>query len=301
MKIVITTPTGRVGSKVVENLLSSKAKLILLSRDADKARRFVRKNVEIRQGSLDDLKFVVDASYGADVLFWITPPNMTASDLRHYQNLCGRAAAEAVRVNGIPRVVNLSSVGAHLGSGTGPINGLHDVEILLDGVAQNITHLRPGWFFENFLHHVNSIRDFSAIFLPIEGTTRYPMIATKDIAAAACEVILDTAWKGRNILGLHGPTDLSLIEAAERLSRGVGREIRYVKISDDEARKAMRSTGFSDNVIELMLELYHSVENGTLKVVEPRTGRTTTPTTLEQFSRDVLAPLIRQEVGASVS
>ena len=39
-----------------------------------------------------------------------------------FQRACGRAAAQAIKINRIRRVVNISSIGAHLGSGTGLVN-----------------------------------------------------------------------------------------------------------------------------------------------------------------------------------
>jgi uncharacterized protein YbjT (DUF2867 family) len=74
-----------------------------------------------------------------------------SDNVRAFQNRLGQAAAFAVRENQIPRVVNLSSIGADLDAEVGPINGLHDVEGLLDNAASSITHLRPGFFFENLL------------------------------------------------------------------------------------------------------------------------------------------------------
>ena len=63
----------------------------------------------------------------------------------------------------------MSSIGAHWDSGVGLINGLHDVEGLLDEAATHVTHLRPGFFFENLLWQLDSIRKDGRISLLISG------------------------------------------------------------------------------------------------------------------------------------
>jgi uncharacterized protein YbjT (DUF2867 family) len=296
MRIAITTPTGHIGYKLTHYLLSAGAKVVLLARDGAKVRTFEQMGAVVRQGSQDDPKFVTEATADASALFWLTPPNMVSPDLREFQRACGYAAARAVRVNKIPHVVNLSSFGAHAEYGAGPVSGLHDVEQLLDAEAPNLVHLRAGFFFENFLWQLNNIQEASSILLPMDGARRIPMIATKDIAAVACGLLLDESWEGLHIRGLQGPADLNLHEAAEQISYAVGRTVRYVSVAEDQARKLMSGIGMSGNVIELMLEMYRGLSSGWMTPQEPRTLETTTPSTLQEFAREHIAPLLRKEV-----
>ena len=180
-------------------------------------------------GSQDDADYLTKATQDVDALFWVTPPGYGSDNVRAFQNRLGKAAATAIRTNHIPRVVNLSSIGAQFSSGVGPINGLHDVEELLDDAADNITHLRPGFFFENLLWQLDSIKKSGRISLPISGSRRYPMIATRDIGRVAAERLMDQEWTGHFVRELHGPADLSFDEVAGILSKVLGRKIVYVK------------------------------------------------------------------------
>jgi uncharacterized protein YbjT (DUF2867 family) len=298
MKIAICTPTGHIGSKVVRRILSSDHKAVLLNRDLKKIQSLVDSGAQAVQGSLDDAKFLTEALRGVDSMLWVTPPNVTSADVRGFQNACGRAVAKAIRANRIARVVNISSVGAHLGEGTGLVNGLRDVELILNDVCKNVAHLRAGFFFENFLMQWNSIRTQSCFYLTVSGLRRLPMIATSDIAVAASELLMDESWSGRLVRGLHGPTDLNLNEAAERLSRGLEKNIRYVQIDEPMMRKSLRGAGFSDDFIDLAMEMYRGFESGWMRPAEPRTVATTTPTTLEHFAREEMAPMLRETVAA---
>ena len=125
-------------------------------------------------GAQDNADYLVQATEGVDALFWATPPGYGSDNVRAFQNRFGKAAATAIRNNQIPRVVNLSSIGADLESGVGPISGLHDIEALLNEAGPKTTHLRPGFFFENLLWQLDSIRNQSAISLPISGSHATP-------------------------------------------------------------------------------------------------------------------------------
>lgn len=299
MKIAVTTPTGHVGSAVVDFLLEfgGDIRLVLLGRRPERLKGFVERGAEIAVGVQDDADYLVKATRGAEALFWATPPGYGSDNVRAFQNRLGRAAATAIRTNGIPRVVNLSSIGAHLDSGVGPIGGLHDVEGLLNAAATHITHLRPGFFFENLLWQLDSIRQWGRISLPISGARRYPMIATRDIGRVAASRLASRGWIGRFVGELQGPADLSFDEGAEILSQALGRKIVYAKCDPQEARQAMLESAMSENAADLMLELYEAVESGRLRAVEPRSARTTTRTTLAQFARDVMLPRLAVPVA----
>jgi uncharacterized protein YbjT (DUF2867 family) len=300
MKIAITTPTGHIGSKVAESLIDAGVDVNLLVRDPSKVERLTRRGARAYAGSLDDASFVTEATRGTEALLWVTPPNPRSENLREFQRACGRAAAQAIRISRIRRVVNISSIGAHLGTSTGPINGLYDVERLLDEAAENVTHLRPGFFYENFLGQVDAIREQGKFYLPISGTRRIPMLATRDIARVATDRLLDVTWTGRSVRGLHGPADLTFNEAAEELSRGLGHTIQYVQVPEEPVRQHLRAMGMSEEVTELMLEMFRGMDQGTLKPAELRTTETTTPMTLREFAHEVIVPALAEPVGSGV-
>ena len=231
MKIAVVTPTGHVGSAVADFLLEfgGDIQVVLLGRCLDRLKEFVRRGAEMAIGSQDDADYLVKATRGVDALFWATPPGYGSDDVRAFQNRLGRTAATAIRTNRIPRVVNLSSLGAQLDSGVGPINGLHDVEGLSDEAATHITHLRPGFFFENLLWQLDSIRKCGCISLPLSGARRYPMLATRDIGRVAAARLASRGWVGHFVGELHGPADFSFDEVAGILADVLGRNIEFVK------------------------------------------------------------------------
>lgn len=298
MKVAITTPTGHVGSAVTDYLLTSSGKITvkLLGRRRERLAGFVRHGAQMAIGSLDDADFLIGATMDVDALFWVTPPGYGSDDVRAFQNRLSRAAASAIQANRILRVVNLSSIGADLDSGVGPICGLHDVEHRLDKVSKNITHLRPGFFFENLLWQLESIKKWGMVSLPISGSVRYPMIAARDIGRVAASRLMRQDWNGHSIQELHGPADMSFDEVADVLSEVLDRKIVYVRCTPEEMRRVMHENAISENATELLLEMYAAVQAGTLRATEVRSPATTTPTTLAEFAREVILPLTTEAV-----
>jgi uncharacterized protein YbjT (DUF2867 family) len=290
MRIAITTPTGNIGSRVVQNLLESGADVTLLARDPSKLADNVRARATVRQGSLEDAAFVRDATAGADALFLLIPPHYTTTDWAGFQLGIGQAAADAVRANGIRRVVLLSSGGAHRDD-LFAVSRLGKVERMLEDAAPDVVSLRAGFFFENFLSAIPTIGDHGAIYMSLRPDTRLAMVATHDIGDVAARWLLDASWAGHHVRGVHGPADVTPAQAAEAIGRATGREVRYVQVSEEDARQALLGSGASEHVADEYARLFTGLDVHAADR-EPRTSETTTPTTIEAWARETIRPLI---------
>src|SRR5687767_3613823 len=204
MSIVITTPTGNIGGRALRQLLAAGADVSVIVRQPEKLSDSIRGRVKIHQGSLTDIDLVTKAFNGAKAALWLTPADYTSPDTLAYHNELGAIAATAIRESKIPYVVNISSAGANLEK-AGPVSSLSAVERRLNEATENVVHLRPGFFMENFLQQVEAIKNDGAIYDPIPIDLHYPIIATQDIGDIAAELLLKRNWSGQHIRGLHGP------------------------------------------------------------------------------------------------
>jgi len=85
---------------------------------------------------------------------------MDTNNIILYYDTLGDVAVQAIQKSGIKKVVFLSSLGAELDSGTGPVVGLHNVEAKLAKLAQtDIVFLRVGAFMENILMNASLIKN----------------------------------------------------------------------------------------------------------------------------------------------
>ena len=125
---VVCGATGNIGSRIAVMLLAAGEPVRIVGRERVRLGPLASKGAEPWPGDIDDTAFLEKAFSGARGAFILIPPRHDAPDLREYQDRLGASLVAAVSNARIPRVVALSSIGAHLSEGTGPILGLHELE-----------------------------------------------------------------------------------------------------------------------------------------------------------------------------
>jgi len=282
----ITGATGNIGSRVADILLARGEKVRLISRDAARLQQYMERGAEPAVGDLQDVEFLTGVFNGARAVFSMIPPNYGARDFRSYQNIVGTSIATAISKAGVGHVVNLSSQGAELPRGTGPILGLHDQEELLNGLRDvNVLHLRPTYFMENLLGNVALIHEHGFAASAVRGDLKFAMIATRDIAERIAAHLLARDFSGKSHEDLLGQRDLTLQEAFTIIGRRIGiTSLKYVQFSYEDAAKAMVDMGISPNVSSLFIEMSKALNAGLFAVNRPRTAENSTPTSIEEFA-----------------
>lgn len=296
MSIVINTPTGNIGSRVVEQLLAAGENVTVIHRNPEKVRHLAERGVRVVAGSLEDRGALDQALDGAEELFWLTPPPLQP-DFLTWAVDAARQAATAARAHGIRRVVVLSSTGAHNGPNPDPVGILLAVEDAFRAEIANVTVLRAGYFMENLLHSVGTLAQ-GALHHVFPRDMKYPVVSTRDIGDRAAEVLLDRTWTGHRLFGVHGPADLSHDEMVAILTEELGHPVRYEEVTDEQLRQGMLESGMPPFLADLYTELYRRGREGYLEAAEPRTPESTTPTTFREFIREVLRPAIDRAAAA---
>jgi uncharacterized protein YbjT (DUF2867 family) len=292
MSIVINTPTSNIGRALAVRLLDAGEIVTALSRDKRKVDDLAKRGARVIEGSFEEATLLAKALEGAEALFWLTPPP-ARPDYYAWATKCAKQAATAAKKAGVRRAIVLSSMGAHTGPGTGAVGPAREMENDFEALLPAVVSLRPGIFMENFLLSAGMIANAGQMFLPIPTGKRWPLVATSDIAAKAACWLLDRSWTGHHRVGVHGPKDLSPDEAAAIISLALGKPVKCVEATRDQARGAMKGMGMPDFVVELIMEQYDAFRDGRGESAEPRTPDTTTPTTLAEFTRTTLIPAIR--------
>jgi uncharacterized protein YbjT (DUF2867 family) len=290
---VVTGATGNIGKVLAGKLLAAgQQRVRVIGRSEDRLRSLTGQGAEAFVGSLDDADFLARAFDGARAVFTMIPPNHTVANFRSYQNTVGEALFAAIERAGVGHVVNLSSMGGHLAEGTGPIKGLYDQEQRLNRLpGVNIIHLRPTFFMENLLMGIEIIKKMGVNGGPARADAPAPMIATKDIAAAAAEYMLGPTFAGKEARELLGPRDYTMVEATTAIGNAIGRaNLQYIQVPYEVVRQAMLGQGISGNVADELIELAQATNQGLLRPTEARTHENTTPTTLEEFASETFAP-----------
>jgi uncharacterized protein YbjT (DUF2867 family) len=291
--IVITTPTGQIGRQVLASLLGSGEQLRVIARDPADLPAGVRADLDIVVGSHGDAAVVDKAFTGADAVFWLTPPDPRAPSVEAAFTGFTRPAAEAFRTHGVGRVVGVSALGrgtpwaAQAGYVTGSL-AMDDL-IAASGVAYRA--LANPSFMDNTARQAESIKNQGLFFSPIAGDRKLPAVATRDIAAAAARLLLDTTWTGTGEVPLLGPADLSFSDMAQVMSQVLGQEVRFQQTTFEAYKDRFVSFGMSDAMAQGMTDMAWAKNEGIDNAVQ-RTPENSTPTSFRQWCEEVLKPML---------
>jgi uncharacterized protein YbjT (DUF2867 family) len=296
MKIVVTTPTGHVGSQLVPLLLKAGETPTLFCRSADRLPpgwRAVCDVVEGDQGVADDVSRAID---DADAVYWVSPPTADTDPVAGHRRMAASLVA-ALRATGTSRVVFQSSVGAEARHGFGDIDGLGATEQALDELGISVTHLRCGYLFSNLLLDLPSIRE-GVLSTAVPVDLAVPWVAPADVAVVAALRLLSRTWRGRHALAVHGPADLSFAQVAAVISRALDRDVAAQGVSDSALSEGLAGFGLTPEQVAAVVGMSQGVRNPSFTPENPRTELTTTTTALAGWAATVLAPLAAAETSA---
>ncbi len=219
MKIIIAAASDHIGRRTAEKAIQAGAETMLLARNPEKLADLVDRGAIVRPISSDDSQGLIEVMQQADALFWLTLPKLDVPKMRDWYLHTATAGANAVRENNIPRVVNISGIGAGAKPNLGTVLFSGDVESIFNETGANVVHLRPGYFMENFLAQVEAIKRERVVRFAYPSDHDIPWISTDDLGDVAARYLLDRRWAGQWTRNLIGPENLTLIETSAILSQ----------------------------------------------------------------------------------
>ena len=297
---VVLGASGNTGHVVATNLLAAGQKVRVVGRNAAHLQILATKGAETFIADVTDAGALTKAFQQADSAYVMIPPNTTSNDPLGYANRVSDAIAAAVQNAGTKNVVVLSSIGAELASGTGPVVGLHNLEQKLNQInSANVLYLRAAYFMENTLPQVGAIRKMGLAVGPLRPDLNLPMVATRDIGAAAANAFLNSSVRGKQTRELLGQRDLTYPEVITIIGRAIGTpDLKYVQLPDDQVRDAVVQMGMSEQFARLLLEMTAALNAGTMHPLGARSPQNTTPTGYETFVADTFVPAYQQQAAA---
>ncbi|HEY4838094.1 MAG TPA: hypothetical protein VIH72_05780, partial [Candidatus Acidoferrales bacterium] len=202
---------------------------------------------------------------------------------------------------GLQYAVHLSSYGAQVPKGTGPVEGLHSAEEKLNAISGlNVLNLRAAYFMENNLAAIETIHEMGIFAHALLPDLKLPMIATRDVGDYAAQRLLNLDFSGKQTRELLGERDLSMTEVTAVIARGIGKpDLRYVQIPYDQMRQALTQNGFSPKKAAVYIDMFKAVNDGVLVPLELRSPENSTPTSFEKFVQDTFVPMYRGKVSAA--
>lgn len=279
----ITAVTGHVGGAVARELLTAGAPVRAVVRDPAAGETWSDRGAEVAVADFADPASLSAALAGCHGAFVMLPTIPTASDDDHRR--MADSIAAAVAASGVPHVAVLSSIGADLPDGTGPIRWLYHLEHRLGDTGSVVSAIRSPHFQEKVEPLLGAA--IGAGVYPVFGDTPdapTPMAATRDVGAAAARVLLAPPTASE-VIDLEAPAYTER-QVAECLGEALGRPLEVLTIPRAGWLDALIGADVPPLLAAELVELYDAEHRGLLQPRGDRRHRCTTP--LDETVRHVV-------------
>lgn len=258
--------SGNTGAVVARDLLDRGQSVRVVARDPAKVADLAARGAEVVRGDVLDAASVAAALDGARGAYLLLPPDLASDDLLARNRRIADVYRDALVAKRTPHAVLLSSIGAQVPSGTGPIAGAHYSEQALAGATgTTVTFLRAAFFAENILAYAHPMKNDGV--LPVFGggaDFRFPIVATQDIGRTAAALLLAPP-SASEVVELSGPVEASYDDAAAAASRILGRTVKTANVPIDAMVPTLTGLGFSANVAGLFREMTEASAKGIVR------------------------------------
>jgi uncharacterized protein YbjT (DUF2867 family) len=152
--------------------------------------------------------------------------------------------------------------------------------------GMNFTFLHPHSFMQNLFFEVGTIKDQSAIYSAM-GDGKIGMVDARDIAAVAVKALTENGHEGQTY-SLTGPEPISYFDIASALTTTLGRKIKYIQVSIEDAHKGMLESGMPEWLVNDLTALNHVYAAGRASDISPDVENVTgiKPHSIEDFIND---------------
>lgn len=265
MKIVITGSLGHISEPLTNELAKKGHEVTVISSNPERKKDIEALGAKAAIGSLEDTAFLTSAFTGADAVYCMVPPNFNEPDQVAYYQRIGGNYVQAIQQAAVKRVVDLSSIGAHLEKDTGFIVGSYQVEQMLNKLpGTSVTHIRPGYFYYNLFSFVNRIKSAGFMAANFGGRDKLAMVSPQDIAAAIAEEIVlpDVKRKIRYVVSDDRPCN----EVARVLGNAIGKPgLEWKLLTDEQMQTGLETAGMPSFVAATLVELGAAIHSGALR------------------------------------
>jgi len=276
--ILVTGGTGGVGSELLRLLSKAGIATRALARHPQRAQALP--GITWIAGDLSKPETLTSAFEGARTLFLLTSYYEDMVELQHN-------AISAARAAGVTYVVKISAFAASDHS-RAPVGRWHyQVEKELQESGLGWTILRPHHFMQNLLAQAEYVRTEGVVY-SASGDGKIPYVDGRDVAAVAFVTLTQPGHLGKKYV-VTGSEAISYRQAAEIIGAAIGKPVRFVDESPDEARARRVREGLPPAVVEsaLAIAAYQRAGGKTVTItstVTDLTGRP--PRTVGEFVRE---------------
>jgi uncharacterized protein YbjT (DUF2867 family) len=260
---IVSGATGHTGSVVAKTLLEKNLPVRVIVRNREKAAELENLGAEVAVADLQDADALTEALQGGTVLYLMNPPSYQSEDQFAEADKVIDAFRTAIKNSALEKIVALSSIGAHLPSGTGNILTTYRLEKAFEDSSVPVTFIRAGSFLENWggvLETAKTQGVLPSFFQPLD--VKVPQVAAADIGRVAAEAMQEKT-SGTEIKELAGFW-ASPEETAEAIGKVLGTQIKAVAVPEEQWLDILKAHNSPKNA-ESLAEMFKGFNSGHIK------------------------------------
>lgn len=268
MNYVISGSLGHISKPLAQKLIAAGHSVTIITSNPSKGNEIKSLGASAAIGSVEDKSFLKNVFAKADAVYLMVPPRFDLNGgFRQYQRKVSDNFVDALKTSGVKHAVLLSSVGAHLGKGAGPVDGLAYTEWHLSQEKElNLKILRPSYFYYNLMGQISLVKNMNIFGANYSGTKEKLVLThTDDIAEVAAQELLSLKFKGKSIEYVASdecyPKDIAVV-----LGNAVGKPgLPWVEFKDEDTLQGMLKAGLNEEIAKGYVDLGAGLRNGTIQ------------------------------------
>ncbi|MEO1189015.1 MAG: NmrA family NAD(P)-binding protein [Pseudomonadota bacterium] len=289
--ILVTTPTGDIGSRVLRSVLDAGRDVRIIVRDPGRLSEDVRDRAQVVEGSHADPDVISAALSGVESVFWLPPGDPGEPSAHSAYVAFSQAFSDALRSSSATHVVGVSALGRDWPKPAGLVTASLKMDDMIGETGVNYRALACASLMDNMLRQAKPIMDNSVFYQPTPGDLKLPHLAKADVARVAVNFLTDTGWRGVEDIPLYGPEDLTFEEITAIMSSALDRPIGFQEMSMDQFEGMMQAIGASVGMTSGYVEMLTAKNEGMDKVPEGA-SRSNTPTTFKIWCETEFRPAL---------
>lgn len=297
MKIIVTGSLGHISAPLTNILVQQGHDVTVISSKPGKQSAIEKLGAKAAIGPLEDEQFVNGTFNGADAVYTMVPPVNyfdKSLDLGNFYKKIVSNYKDAIEKTGVPHVVHLSSIGAHLREGSGLILFHRAGEDMLETLTHaSVTFMRPVGFYYNLYAFTAMIKAKGIIEANYGADEELVWVAPEDIAIAVAEELIKPG--AENKIRYVASDELNGHETARILGEAIGIPgLSWKLVPDAQRLQALVAAGMNPGIAAAMVEMFACQHVGKLTEDYYRHRPALGKTKLTEFAKEFAAAYHKQ-------
>lgn len=292
MKYIITGSTGHISKPLTQQLTAAGHDVTVITSSASRTDEIKSVGAQAAVGSVEDRDFLTKTFAGADAIYLMIPPNMAAQDWFTYQKAVADNYIAAALASKPKYVLILSSVGAHMGTGCGPVDGAAYLEKESAKLTDSQVHiLRPSYFFNNLFSQIGMIKHAGIVGSTQPADFKLILTDTSDIANAAATYLLSPDKATSPIEYIATEDTNTWADITRAIGAAIGKtDLPYVQFTDEQSHAGMLQAGLGQTVADGYTQMGKALREGEMQADYWKSGaKATGKVRLADFAKQFAA------------